>query len=80
MNNNLALGDVLGIWSLMLGYQNLQENREQSKHNDVSAANDQQAAYMLAELDRKFEEQNKMLREILEVLKDERDQRDRSVY
>lgn len=69
MNENLALGDILGVWSLMLGYQNLQENREQSKHNDVSAANDQQAAYMLSELDRKFEEQNKMLREILEAVK-----------
>lgn len=59
----------MGVWSLMLGYQNLQENREQSKHNDVSAANDQQAAYMLSELDRKFEEQNQMLREILEAVK-----------
>lgn len=59
----------MGVWSLMLGYQNLQENREQSKHNDVSAANDKQAAYMLSELDRKFEEQNQLLREILEAVK-----------
>lgn len=60
--------DFVSLLSLFLGYENLIENRQQSKQNDVQAANDKQAAYMLAELDRKFEEQNKMLRQILEVL------------
>lgn len=60
--------DFISLLSLLLGYENLIENRQQSKQNDVQAANDKQAAYMLAELDRKFEEQNKMLRQILEVL------------
>lgn len=67
---------MLAIWSIALGYQNLQENREQSAHNDVSAANDEQAAYMLSEIGRKFDEQNAMLKEILEELKHERDQGD----
>lgn len=61
--------DMISVLSFMLGYQNLQENRQQSAHNDVSAANDKQAQFLLEELGRKFEEQNTMLREILEVVK-----------
>lgn len=60
--------DIISVLSFFLGYKNLMENREQSAHNDVSAANDRQAQFLLAELGRKFEEQNQMLREILEVL------------
>lgn len=60
--------DVISVLSFILGYKNLMENREQSAHNDVSAANDKQAQFLLEELGRKFEEQNQMLREILEVL------------
>lgn len=63
--------DLISVLSLMLGYQNLQENRQQSAHNDVSAANDKQTKFLIEELGRKFEEQNAMLREILEVLKRE---------
>lgn len=61
--------DIISIFSFLLGYENLLENRQQSAHNDVSAANDKQAQYLLEELGRKFEEQNKMLLEILEVVK-----------
>lgn len=64
--------DIISVLSFMLGYQNLQENRQQSTHNDVSAANDKQARFLLEELSQKFEEQNNMLREILEVLKVEK--------
>lgn len=64
--------DLISVLSFMLGYQNLQENRQQSAHNDVSAANDKQAKFLLGELGRKFEEQNAMLHEILEVLKVEK--------
>lgn len=60
--------DIISVLSFFLGYKNLMENREQSAHNDVSAANDKQAQFLLEELGRKFEEQNQMLREILEVL------------
>lgn len=64
--------DMISILSFFLGYENLLENRQQSAHNDVSAANEQQAKFLLEELGRKFEEQNAMLREILEVLKREK--------
>lgn len=63
--------DWLAVLSFLLGYENLMENRQQSKQNDVSAANDKQAAYMLEQLGQKFEEQNKILRQILEVLTSE---------
>lgn len=76
MNNQLEFADVLGIVSLYLGIRNLTENEQQSdaqikilKQNDVGEANDRQAAYLLAELGRKFDEQNDMLKEILKVVK-----------
>lgn len=62
--------DVLGLLSLYLAILNLQENREQSAHNDVASANDKQAQYLLAELGRKFDEQNEMLRKILSILEE----------
>lgn len=63
--------DVISVLSFFLGYENLIENRQQSAANDVSAANDKQAQYLLQELGRKFDEQNEMLKQILEVLTDE---------
>ena len=69
MNENSFKGlDILTVASFLFGYKNLIENRRQSAQNDVSAANDKQAKYLLEELGRKFNEQNGMLREILEVI------------
>lgn len=64
------LMDALQVVSLMLGFQNLQENREQSAHNDVQAANDKQAQFLLEELKKLFQEQNEMLFAILFELRD----------
>ncbi len=64
--------DILTVASFLLGYENLIENRQQSRQNDVAAANDAQAEYLLHELNRKFEEQNRMLTKILEALGDGR--------
>lgn len=61
--------DFLTVFSALLGYENLIENRQQSAQNDVSAANDKQAKYLIEELGRRFEEQNEMLRKILEAVK-----------
>lgn len=44
---------------------NLNENREQSAHNDVQTANDKQAEYLLREINTRFEQQNEMLLEIM---------------
>lgn len=65
-NNN---GDLLNIVSILIGLQNLQENREQTAHNDVQIENDNQAKFLLDELKKQFDEQNKMLNEILQILK-----------
>lgn len=65
--------NLLNILSVFLALQNLQENREQSAHNDVQIANDNQAKLILTEINGKFAEQNKMLEEIIgtqrEILK-----------
>lgn len=65
--------DLISVMSLILGYQNLVENRQQSRHNDVAAANDNQAQFLLSELFRRFDEQNEMLKKIMEALNIEND-------
>lgn len=68
MDNQSKGLDILTVASFLLGYENLIENRQQSAHNDVSAANDKQAQYLLEELGRKFDEQNAILKKILEAV------------
>ena len=68
MYDNDRFLDLVNIISLVIGMQNLQENREQSAHNDVHAENDMQAKYLLSELNSKFEEQNKLLYKIIDLL------------
>lgn len=65
-NNNFF--DILNLASLIVGIQNLQENREQSAHNDVQAENQKQAQFLLSEITRQFEEQNQILEEIRTML------------
>lgn len=69
MYNNDRFLDLINALSLVIGMQNLQENREQSAHNDIHADNEAQANYILTELTKLLEEQNVMLREILSILK-----------
>lgn len=59
---------LLSAVSILLGYENLLENRSQSAQNDVNAANDKQAQYLLEEIKSLFDAQNKMLGEIIEKL------------
>lgn len=75
-DQKLEFADLLGIVSLYLGLRNLTENEIQSdaqlkllKDNDVQSANDKQAQYLLEELGRKFDEQNEMLKTIMEAVK-----------
>jgi hypothetical protein len=65
-NRQFTAIDAISVASFLLGLENLNENRQQSAHNDVQAANQEQAEYLLGELKSKFDEQNKMLTEILE--------------
>lgn len=68
MYNNESFMNLVNALSLIIGVQNLQENREQSAHNDIHTENDKQAKYILAELTKQFEEQNKLLKQIIERL------------
>lgn len=61
--------DILSILSFVVAIQNLEENRQQSAHNDVQAANAKQERHLLQEIKKMFEEQNKMLNEILDLLR-----------
>lgn len=61
MNEQQNNGDLLNIVSILLALQNLQENREQTKQNDVQTANDKQARLLLDEIGAKFAEQNEIL-------------------
>ena len=60
--------NLVNVLSLLIGAENLQENREQSRQNDVKTANDKQAQYLLEEINKRFDEQNQMLRKLLDLL------------
>lgn len=70
-NENNDLINLINVLSFFIGYSNLQENRAQSAHNDVQAANDKQAAYLLEEINRRFDEQNKMIKRLIELMEKE---------
>lgn len=60
--------DMLGVLSFLLGLENLMENRQQSAQNDVGAANDKQASYLLSEIGERLDRQDKALESILKKL------------
>ena len=66
MNDNFL--DALAVVSFLLGLENLQENREQSKHNDVQVANTKQSEILLNEINDSFNKMNEKLDLILEKL------------
>lgn len=60
--------DIVGVASFLVGLSNLYENREQSAANDVGAANDKQASYLLSEIGKRLDRQDRTLEAILEKL------------
>lgn len=68
MNEQQNNGDLLNIVSILLALQNLQENREQTKQNDVQSANDKQAKLLLDKINTMFDEQNKTIEYILQKI------------
>ena len=70
MSNSNNFFDAINLASLIIGLQNLQENREQSSHNDVQSANNKQAEYLLNEINARFQEQNVLLDKILKLLEE----------
>lgn len=74
-NGNNNFFDLINAMSLIIGIQNLSENREQSAHNNIQFENQKQAEFLLNEISRQFEdikslfdEQNKTLRQIVKAL------------
>ena len=77
--NDNDMGNLLNLISILLGYENLIENRQQSADNDINASNQRQAKQILDDLHAQFnvqnamlEYQNQLLEEILKILKGER--------
>lgn len=68
MYNNDVFLDLINALSLIIGMQNLQENREQSAHNDIHTENDLQTKYLLAEINKQFAELNILLNKIIDLL------------
>ena len=60
--------DALNVASFLLELQNLEENRAQSAQNDVGAANDKQASYLLSEIGKRLDRQDRTLEAIMEKL------------
>lgn len=60
--------DILSIISVLLGYENLIENRQQSAQNDVQSANDKQAKELLLAINEQFDAQNEILQKILKAV------------
>lgn len=71
--NQFDILDIISIASFFVGLDNLYENRAQSAHNDITAANDKQAKQILSEIDKRLDRQDAMLKEILEVINRETD-------
>ena len=67
-DKNNELINLINILSFVIGLQNMQENRLQSSQNDVQAANDRQAEYLLNEINRRFDEQSRMLERLIELM------------
>lgn len=71
-NNQFGAMDMLSVFSAFIGYLNLIENRQQSAQNDVNAANDRQAQLILSEVNKRLDQQDEMLKQILEAVTGER--------
>ena len=60
-NNSDMTGNLLDLISILVGLENLMENRQQSAENDVNSANKRQAKEILDDLHEQFDKQNAML-------------------
>ena len=60
-NNSDMTGNLLDLISILVGLENLMENRQQSAENDVNSANQKQAKEILDDLHKQFDKQNAML-------------------
>lgn len=76
-NNNNVTSNLLNLISIILGYENLMENRQQSADNNVEKHNRKQSDQILTDLHKQFDKQNEILKyqnrlleQILKILKE----------
>lgn len=69
MRYNQDMLDTLTLVSFLVGVANYNENMTQSDKDDIMRHLDQQTRDILTRVETALEDQNKMLREILERLK-----------
>lgn len=70
MDKQWDIIDIIGVLSFLLGYENLMENRSQSAQNDVNAANDKQASFLLSEIGKRLDSQDEMLARLFEKIEE----------
>lgn len=68
MTNRQDFLDALAMVSFLVGLANYDENLTQNDKDDIMNKLDQQTKSILIELQKSIEEQNEMLKEILERL------------
>lgn len=73
MRNNDDFMDALAVVSFLIGLANYQENLTQSDKDDLLHKLDQQTKDLLERLEKDLEEQNEMLKEILNELRRKND-------
>ena len=69
MRYNQDMLDTLTLVSFLVGVANYNENLTQSDKDDIMRHLDQQTRDILTRVETSLEDQNKMLREILAILK-----------
>lgn len=65
---NENFSNLINILALGIGLQNLIENEQQTAYNDVHAANDKQAEFLLGEIRKMIDEQNMILEKLLKMI------------
>ena len=70
MRYNEDLLDAVTLLSFMIGIANYGENLSQSDKDDMMQALDRKTNAMIERLENDMEEQNKLLNEILNILKE----------
>lgn len=70
--NNANFMDAVNIVALFIGILNMIQNQEQTAYNDVNAANEREARYLLDKIGKRLDFQDAMLKEILDYIKNDR--------
>ena len=70
-NHNQDFMDAIAILSFVIGIENYEENLSQSDKDDIMQAIDEKTSGILEAIKTELENQNKMLRQMLEILKGE---------